>query len=168
MSPRLVSPLALLLGLLTLAACNGLAGISDFHEVDQFPSDGSSQEGGANDAGGADAGDAGSASGVVVADAADGALPPPACDATQLALQITVIASPTNAFVGVDIHFPALGGVQAGDTRTICLAPGTAVDLRANPDKHGALHKWDGTNCGTIDRCAFTLTTNVVATVHLQ
>ena len=43
-----------------------------------------------------------------------------------------------------------------------------AVELRGRPDNTSALHRWDGTTCGTASRCKFTMSGPVVATVHLQ
>jgi hypothetical protein len=165
-----------ILSVATLAACNGLAGISDFHDMDPNAALDSGRGGGSDSgdgaAPGADGADAGAVD-VVGVDAADTA-PPGACDSALLSLQITVIASVSGVYSGVEIHLPlgpggdSLGNISPGDTRTICAAPQTEIDLRGTPNDNKALHRWDGTSCGTASRCDFFITVPVVATVHLQ
>jgi hypothetical protein len=179
---RLAPLLAVVVG---MAACNGLAGIADFHEVDDFddgsqaatdaPTDARAEATAADgslDAAVADVGkDASvdsSVSDVVAADVPDPLGPP--CASPLIRLDITVIASPTMSYTGVDLHGPIAvqQSIAPGESRRICLTSGDLVDLRGLPDNGAALHQWAGTACGSASRCKFNIVVPVVATVHLD
>jgi hypothetical protein len=142
-------------------ACNMVAGIADYREVATLePSSG----GGNADAATGDAGDgtSGDAS-VDDGNAADSDLAP-GC------FTIAVIASLTGAYTGVQVTAPSslVQPIPAGESRKICASEGDVVELHGQPDRSNALHRWDGTSCGTDGRCRFTVTGTMHVTVHLE
>jgi hypothetical protein len=100
-----------------------------------------------------------------LADAAVSADAAPSC----VNLTVFVDSSASGTFMGVEQKDANPFSVTVGTSHQLCIAAGTAFELRAFPEQGGAKHTWSGAPCASPDRrCAFTLNAETVIHVQLQ
>jgi hypothetical protein len=162
----MTSPWLYLLVATALAGCNQVAGIADFRtgELDASEAGGDDASAPGQDAGGSDA-EGGAADDA--SSQSDGGTPLPACNAPQVALVIAVSDSTPGQFTGVSDGNGLFQLLRVGNTFSGCVAPGTMLDLRAEPgDPSNAVHDWGA--CGTGRRCEMTIQAATVLDVDLR
>jgi hypothetical protein len=137
-----MTKLKLAFALALAAGCNAIAGISDFHTVDD-------QDGGPDASDDADA-------------------PLPTCSDPDVPLRITVIESKSGAFTGIADQGGLFSFLGVGHRFEQCVPrDATILDLRAQPgDPSNAVHDWGA--CGEGRRCNMTVTAATILDVRLQ
>ncbi|MFM2415595.1 MAG: hypothetical protein RL385_318 [Pseudomonadota bacterium] len=89
--------------------------------------------------------------------------------AACVSLTVHVDSSASGAFMGVEQKDTYPFSVAIGTSHQLCVAAGTAFDLRAFPEQGGAKHTWTGAPCASPERrCSFTLSEETVIHVQLQ